>query len=205
MDVAKNYPNTYPIIVLRRHGSWLSSKYKYYLRKHGKKRFNEYFDPNSDTSVMSVKNLQFYPKIQLLWEYFEKRPLVLFQEELKQAPFEVIDLLAEYTGAEYNKSDIQIKTVKKAYSEKQLKLVRRFNNFHSFDKSKISSRTGRFIMKKWSALLLHTVAYLGVILPQKDAEPLIPREDIQFVNDKFKEDWQKCINFAKENREVYLS
>ncbi len=204
IDVANRYPDTYPVIVLRKQGSWLSSKYKYYLRKHGAKKFNEYFDPNSENSEMSVKNLEFFPKIELLRKHFNKRPLVLFQEELKHAPFKVIDLLADFTGVEYDKNDIKIKTVKKAYSEKQLKLVRQFNRFHHFDKSKISSKTKRFILKKWSALLLHTVAYLGAVIPERNTEPLIPKNEIKFVNEKFEDDWQKCIDFAKETREVYL-
>ncbi len=205
-DVAEKYPNTYPIIVLRRHGSWLRSKYKYYLRKHGTKDFNGYFDPDENKGVLTHENLRFYPKIKLLESYYKHPPLVLFQEELKQAPFKVIDLLADYTGTTYNKSDIRIKTVKKSYSEKQLKLVRRFNKFYKFDNSGIKSKTADFVYKKFSALLLHSVAFFGFFFSGKNLkkESFITKEVIDQVNEMYKEDWDKCVEYAKSNREVFL-
>ena len=205
-DVAKKYPNTYPIIVLRRHGSWLRSKYKYYLRKHGTKDFTGYFDPDENKGVLTHENLRFYPKIKLLETYYQHPPLVLFQEELKNAPFKVIDLLANYTGATYNKKDISIKTVKKSYSEKQLKLVRRFNKFYRFDNSGIKSKTADFAYKKISALLLHSVAFFGYFFSGKKLknESFIPKDIIKQVNEMYKEDWNNCVEYAKSSREVYL-
>ena len=205
-DVSGKYPNTYPIVVLRKHGSWLRSKYKYYLRKHGDKTFEEYFNPQNDKGLLTRKNLEYYPKIKLLEEYFEKRPLVLFQEELKHAPYKFIDIIAEYVGADYSKPDIKIKTVKKAYSDKQLKRVRRFNKFYKFDKSKAKSKAGRFVYKKLSAFFLHSVAYVGSLLPGSALknEYLVPEESIRKVNEALKDDWKKCIEYAKEDRSLYL-
>jgi len=205
-DVAKKYPNTYPVIVLRRHGSWLRSKYKYYLRKHGTKDFSDYFDPQEDRGVLTHENLSFYPKIKLLESLFKHRPLVLFQEEIKSAPFKVIELLATYTGATYSKEEINIKTVKKSYSEKQLKMVRRFNKCYKFDNSGIQSKTADFAYKKFSALLLHSVAFFGYFFSGKELnkEALIPKEKIDKVNELYKEDWEKCLNYAKETREIYI-
>jgi hypothetical protein len=205
-DVAEKYNNVFPIIVLRKHGSWLSSKYKYYLRKHGYRKFEDFYHPEGENGVLSDQNLQFYPKIEMLSQKFKNRPLVLFQEELKNKPFKIIDLLAEYTGASYSKNDIRIKTVKKAYSAKQLKLVRRFNKFYNFNKSGIKTKTMRFAYKKVSGLFLHTVAYLGALVPERafKNETLIPKERVKEVNDAFQHDWQKCIDYAAETRKIYL-
>lgn len=206
-DVAANYPNSFAIVVLRKHGSWLKSKYKYYLRKHGTRTFQEYYHPNRQETILSDKNLRFYPKIKFLEETFQKPPLVLFQEELKNEPYKVIDLIASYIGANYSRKDIKIKTVKKAYSEKQLKLVRKFNRLYKFDKTGIHSKAGKFMYKKFSAFLLHSVAYLGVLYPGKlvDKQALIPSETIKKVNNAFSEDWQMCMEYSmKQRKEIYL-
>ncbi|MFP4046366.1 MAG: hypothetical protein ACLFT4_01245 [Bacteroidales bacterium] len=202
-SVAENYPNSYPIVVLRKHGSWLKSKYKYFLRKHGTKDFQEYYHPEKTETVLKDKNLLFFQKIKYLEETFPNPPLVLFQEELKNEPLKVIDLLASYVGASYSHSAIKVKTVKKAYSEKQLKLVRKFNRIYRFDKSGIKSGFGKFAYKKWSAFLLHSVAYIGALLPEKQSETnqLIPSETIQKVNEAFAGDWDKCLEYSKKQRE----
>ncbi|MFO8236039.1 MAG: hypothetical protein R6U04_11620 [Bacteroidales bacterium] len=206
-DVASKYPNSYPIIVLRKHGSWLSSKYKYYLRKHGTKRFQEYYQPDEEQSVLKNKHLRFFPKIQFLEDTFNSTPLVLFQEELQNEPFKVIDLIADYTGATYSRKEIKVKTVKKAYSAKQLKVVRKFNKKYKFDKSGRKSGFAKFIYKKFSAFLLHLVAYLSVLYPKHldEKETLIPRKMIEKVNYAFSEDWEKCLEYSKKQREkLYL-
>ncbi len=202
-DVSRKYPHTHPIIVLRRHGSWLKSKYKYYLRKHGSGSFDQYFDLN-DRGILETRNLMFYPKISLLEELFEPRPLVLFMEEIRENPFAVIDLLADYMGVTYNKDAIQIRTVKKSYSQEQLKKVHRFNRWYQYDHSNIQSKTRKFIYKKFSGLLLHSVAFFAPIIPDKtnDKETLIPGHKIEEVNEAFREDWEKCLDYARQHRKL---
>jgi hypothetical protein len=205
-DVAKKYPQTRPIIILRKHGSWLKSKYKYYLRKHGNREFKDYFKFD-DQGVLLTANLLFYPKIELLEHIFETKPLVLFQEELKENPYATIDLLADYMGANYTKKDIRIKTVKKSYSPKQLKAVRRFNKIYKHDHSNIDSKTVKFIYKKFSGFLLHSVAFLSLLVPQRliTKKSLIPEDKIQKVNEAFREDWEKCLDYARRQRKLLFS
>lgn len=206
-DVAAKYPDTYPVLVLRKHGSWLRSKYKYYLRKHGFRDFHSYFDMKNDEGVLKMKHLLFYPKIELLEQYFKHPPLVLFQEELKNDPFGAIDQVSDFVSAEYAKEDIKISTVKQSYSEKQLKLVRKFNKIYKYDHSHIKSPVWKFIYKKAGGLFLHSVAYLALILPgfMLNKDPLISKKTIQKVNDLYAEDWNKCVEYAKNNRKkVFL-
>lgn len=205
-DVAQKYPYTHPIIVLRKHGAWLKSKYKYYLRKHGSQKFSQYFDLNG-AGILKMKNLRFYPKIKLLEDLFDYKPLVLFQEELKQNPLASIDLLADYMGTEYNKKDIRVRTVKKSYSTKQLMTIRRFNKLYQYDHSNINSKTGRFLYKKFSGLLLHSIAFFSFLLPNKTTgkEALIPSQKIKQVNEAYRADWEKCLNYARQQRELLFS
>jgi len=202
-DVSQKYPHTHTIIVLRQQGSWLKSKYKYYLRKHGTRSFDRYFDING-TGILEPKNLLFYPKIKLLEYLFEPTPLVIFQEELKQNPYATIDMLADYMGVTCDKNDIRIQTVKKSYTPKQLKNVRRFNRWYQYDHSHITSKTKKFLYKKFSGLLLHSIAFMGSIIPdkQEDKETLIPHKKIEEVNEAYRGDWERCLDYARSQRKL---
>jgi hypothetical protein len=206
MSVADKYPGTKPIIVFRRHGSWVGSKYKYYLRKHGKESFNEYFDPDSKTGVLKDINLQFYKKIELLEEKYGQKPLVMFQEEFQKYPMEAIKVLADHVGATYNDKDIKIATVKKSYSEHSLYYVRKLNRWYKYDHSGMKIRLFREIYKKFSGGILHLTAYVtGWLEPSKDkAKKVLPKEAIAKINEEYASDWQACIDYAAKTRKVYV-
>ena len=206
-DVASKYPDTTPIIFLRKHSSWLGSKYKYYIRKHGGGKFDYFFDFENNNGLFKHENLSFYSKIQKLEEIFNDTPIVFFQEELKNAPYEVIDQLASVLGVSYNKNDINISNVKTSYSNKQLKILRKFNRRYVFNKQKVKPGFRRFAYKKFSGLLLHSVAFLALLIPDAfmDNKPLIPKDVLEKVNGYYNQDWNKCVNYALKRREkVYL-
>ncbi|MFW6019928.1 MAG: hypothetical protein ACOCPM_05040 [Bacteroidales bacterium] len=198
--IAGHYPGTKPILVLRKHSSWVRSKYKYYIRKHGGLPFDKYFDLENDQGKIKYENLNYINKIKILEEAFNCRPLVFFQEELKQNPEQFIAQLAEFLQVRYNPEDIKSGTVKKAYSEKQLKYVRRFNNWYNY-KDSDRPKWIKFAYKKFSALLLHTVAYAGNYLPMpSEGEPLIPESELQRIDQKFQSDWEQAKEYAKQDR-----
>ena len=198
--ITKRYPGTIPIILLRKHSSWVRSKYKYYIRKHGKLPFDKYLDLESEQGKINHQNLIYINKIKILEEAFQCRPYVFFQEELKQNPQQFIAQLAGILGARYNPDAIKSGTVKKAYSEKQLKYVRRFNSWYNYDDSK-SSKWKKFAYKKFSGLLLHTVALTGDFLPPLSEDtPLIPEGKLQELDKKLQNDWKQSIEYAKQDR-----
>lgn len=201
VQVAQHYPGTQPVIVLRKHSSWLKSKYKYYLRKHGVATFWNYFDPNHESGEIIPQNLRYYDKLKLLETTYGKRPLVFFQEELKARPYEFIAQMAEFMRTSYDSNAISIKTVKGAYSEHQLKFVRRFNRWYQFKNPAHRKKAGKFLYRKFSALLLHTVAFAGRFLPDPDhGQPLIPKESMQEVDRQYQDDWQQCLDYARQDR-----
>ena len=201
-DVADKYSGASPILVLRKHASWLRSKYKYYIRKHGYKNFHDFFDLENDQGIVKKENLDYLHKIKILEQTYQKSPFIIFQEELRNNPFGVIDELASYLNISYNKNDIKIKDVKRSYSEKQLKLVKKFNAFYKYDHSKIKHPFAKFFYKKTGGLFLHSVAYFALLLPDFlfDNKPLIPQSTMKRINDLYKEDWDECVDYAKKTR-----
>lgn len=201
--IKRNFKYIYPVIVLRKHSSWLKSKYKYYIRKHGSYSFTDFIDPNNDQGAAIRKDLNFFPKIKHLEETYGQRPLVLFQEELKSKPIAAVKIIADFMDATFNEEDIEVSTVKKSYSEHQLKWVRKFNRCYSFSPEKFNPRPVKKLYKKISQLFIHSTAYAGKVLP--DPEPdyaLIPKELLEKVDAEYKEDWEQCKAYAKKTREL---
>lgn len=201
--VKQNFDTVYPIIVLRKHSSWLRSKYKYHLRKHGKLSFEDFINPQTPEGKIIRRDLAFFQKIEHLEKEFGNRPLVLFQEEIKKAPLNVVSIIADHTGAHYNEQDIRPSTVKKSYSEGQLKWVRRFNRVYPFNPQSIVPKPLRQVYKKISQLLLHITAVAGNILPDPEPqEPLIPKSELEKIAREYNNDWDKCKAYARETREL---
>lgn len=206
VNVAEKYPGTKPIIVFRKHGSWVGSKYKYYLRKHGTASFSEYFNPDTKTGVLSEQSLQFFKKIELLEEKYGQKPLVMFQEEFQRHPMEAIKILADYVGASYDEKDIKIATVKKSYSEHSLYYVRKLNRWYKYDHSGLKIRLFRELYKKFSGGILHLTAYVaGWLEPGKDkSKKVLPKAIITKINKEYETDWQSCIEYAAKTRKVFI-
>lgn len=203
--VNKNFDNVYPILILRHHSSWLRSRYKYYIRKHGREEFPDYIDAKTPQGREILQILHFYPKIKHLEKSFGQRPLVLFQEELKKAPIDTIKVIAEHTGASFNEKDIKLSTVKKSYSEHQLKWVRKFNRTYTYRPKAIKSRFGRKLYKKTIQFFLHAIAYTGNILPDPEhGTDLIPDQQLKKIDEEYQNDWQKCVDYARETRQLHF-
>lgn len=198
--ITENYPGTKPIILLRKHSSWVRSKYKYYLRKHGALSFEQYLDLENEQGKIKHETLHYLDKIKLLEKAFNCRPLVFFQEELKQNPEQLIAQLAQFMGTRYNPDNIKTETVKGAYNEHQLKYVRSFNRWYKFNKLPERKKWQKFVYEKFSALLLHSVAFAGKFLPSPDDKPLIPEAIMQELDQQLEHDWKQCIEYARQDR-----
>lgn len=205
--VANDYQGSKPIIVFRQHGAWVGSKYKYYLRKHGTLSFEEYFNMDTDKGVLNDKNLQFFEKIRLLEKHYQQRPLVMFQEEFKNEPIKAIETIARFVQAEFNEQDVRIANVKKSYSEHSLYYVRKLNRWYKYDHSGYKTYFSRTLYKKIGGGFLHSTAFFsGLFEPSKDkAKKVLPKASVKRINDKYADDWKRCIDYAAETREVYLN
>ena len=127
----------------------------------------------------------------------------MFQEELKKAPLDVVRIISDFTDAYYSEQDIRPSTVKKSYTEDQLKWVRKFNRSYPFNPHSIGSRPLRQGYKKISQLFLHTTAVAGNILPDPEPqEPLIPKSELQKIARQYSSDWEQCKAYARETREL---
>ncbi|MGM0649452.1 MAG: hypothetical protein ACQES1_02975 [Bacteroidota bacterium] len=199
--ITEKYPHVRLILVLRRHDKWIASKYKYFIRKNGTLSFHDFFNLQPDDGFFRTEHLKYRKIIDDLETLCESRPLVIFQEELINAPEKIIQLMADYCGAEVNVKDIKLNRVNYAFSEKQLRLLLKFNRRFYFDKEK----HGRF-RKKMRAAMIHGLAFLAQIFVVSSGKEkaLIPDDDLKQIREAFRDDWEACVEYALQDRKLYI-
>ncbi|MEA1874035.1 MAG: hypothetical protein U9N51_06355 [Bacteroidota bacterium] len=163
--------------------------------------FNTFFNVEPNNVFFRREQLRYRKIIDTIESLFTPRPLVIFHEEIKNAPEQIIGLLASYCDAEVDVNDVKMNKVNYSFSEKQLKLLLKFNRRFSFDENK----HGRF-RKKTRAAMIHTLAFLGQFLPVKgktDA-PIVPPEKLKQISETYADDWKACLEYASKERKLYL-
>lgn len=194
------YPDTHPIMVLRRQDSWIASQYRRFTKNGRGLYFKEFIDIENNEGRWDISEMEFYPKIEQLEQYFTKKPLVLLYDELRSNPELFFKKIATYTGTTFDINDISLKPKHRSYSEKQLLVVRRKTRklLQKFSEEKIdSTKTGRRLRKTFTHLLM----YFHWLAPKSAYvnETLIDKEDLNAIREYFKEDWAKCLAYIESN------
>jgi hypothetical protein len=203
--ISSYFPDAKPILILRRHDSWIASQYRRYAKNGYPWSFTEFFDIKNDSGQWGKKELRFYDKIQILEKYFSSKPLVLFYEDMKEDTLAFIDRMARYMGAEYDPEDISLTRKHTSYNEKQMKATlavgKRINiQPHIRLKSKILDKLRHFYV----ATIRYATLYTALLLPDSffSKEPLTPQPLLKEIRDEYTEDWEKCVEYAKKNNPV---
>ena len=200
---AETFPNGRFIINLRRHDSWIASQYRRFVKNGMYLTFEEFLDLDKDDGFWKVQELTFFPMLQVLEEITGNRPKVLFHEQLKKDPFDFYDAIANYIGATYDRSDISLKPVHRSYSEKQLKIIRKFKLYKSEPYGNMRNPVD-WLRRRWRFLLCYLILYPARLVPAAwvSQAPLISPESLERVRAHFADDWQRCVDYANKNAAV---
>lgn len=201
-EFAQYYPMTRSILLLRRHDAWLASQYRRHVKNGSSRSVEEFFDLTHDSGPWRINDLYFMPKIRALEHYFAYKPIVLFYEDLKEKPFQFFDALASYMAADYNKASISLKPFHTSYNEKQLKVMRKWGSkFFYKDRQLPTQPVAKWIKRRSEMALSYAILYGGLALPAKMVadEELYPRHYLDNIREYYQDDWQQCINYARQN------
>jgi hypothetical protein len=199
-DFSQIYPHAKVIIAFRRHDKWLQSKYRYYIRKSGHLNFESFFDIDHDDGLWKVNDLYFMDYIKMIEKYFPAKPLVIFQDDLRNDFYGVIDQLSEYMGVTYSPNDIRPKIIKKAFNDKQLFYLRKFNQAFKHNPEKYKGRKKLKKVHIYSRkYVVHTYAFLSNIIPKSftHRHTLIPKDKLNKIRSFYSQDWEECRAYAK--------
>jgi hypothetical protein len=196
------YPDAYPIIVLRRHDSWIASEYRRRVKNGFGLPFEKFFDIDRDRGYWKRSDLLLFPKLQTLEKHFWEKPLVLFYEDLQSDPIAFVEKIARYCGAHYDRNQLSTTPVHPSYADKQLRVLRSVSR-HLFSPVQEFSggRAWRRIQKLSRSLAVYSILYPSWLLPEAwtPKEDLIPKEQLERIRSQYSDDWQQCREYAERN------
>jgi hypothetical protein len=196
------YPRAHPIIVLRRHDSWIASQYRRRVKNGFGLPFESFFDLDHDQGYWKQNDLYLLPKLQVLEKYFSQKPLVMFYEDLKADPIAFVDKMARYCGVEFDKNHISLNPFHTSYADKQLKVLRSVSR-HLFSPVQqfFGPRVWRRLQKLSRSLVVYSILYPSLLLPETwlTEEELIPKERLEKIRKHYADDWQQCHGYAERN------
>lgn len=196
------FPDAKPIILLRRHDQWIASQYRRYLKNGGHLKFEEFLDLKHDKGWWKLNEVYFMPYIKALEEKFSNTPLLLFYEDFKADPRQFFDILAHYMQATYNWSAIDLRPFHTAYSDKQLKFIRKYGSpWFSQDKPEPRNPVVKWVMRRAEMLKSYIYLYAALLAPDFSIaqEVLYPSEYMQQIREFYQADWEACCDYASRN------
>jgi len=199
---ASHFPQARVIIVLRRHDSWIASQYRRFVKNGRTMDFTEFFNLDESKSYWAHQDIMYYWKLELIEELFTHKPLVLFHDELKQDAWAFFDKISQYAQVTYTRKKVSTRPTHKSYSEKQLKVLKAFcKKFKKTPPKGYSNKWKHWLLyRPWWALF-HLVMYVAALFPKSwvPKEPLTREEDLQKIREAYEADWQKVVQYARQN------
>lgn len=181
--------NSYVILLFRPHYKWLVSKYKNHIRKFGHINFDDFFSVNKPSHFEMPAD--YYSKIaDTCIQKFGDRVLLLNFEELKKSPDIFLRKIYQFVGLGNEEIRYSNRVVKKAFSNRQVKILRSFNKMHPYKRIHKKFRAINFIHYKYYHFMVHIVAFFARFIPVKttDFENELKKNRAEIEN-YFKNDW----------------
>lgn len=202
-DILERFPYAKIILILRRHDQWILSKYKYYIRKHGGKEFHEFFDLKDNTGIWKREDLFYRKKIDYLDKHSNNPPLILTLDLLQNDPDLFFKKIEEYTGSKLADKANTDNVVNRAFSKKQLLVLKKFNSFYPYQKLKTPYRIINRSHYRYRQYILHTVAFFSQLVPWAliKKRQLVDPSQLEEIQGYYKKDWEYCVDYVrKKNR-----
>ena len=194
-------PDARVILVLRRHDRWIASHYRRYLKNGGSLDFEHYLDLDSNQPrIWGAQQVRFMAMIEAIEQRFSSRPLVLFHEDLQTDPFALIDQLCAFTGAHYQREQVNLSIVHSSWSDKQLKLARLVGKqlFDPVPRAATNPTVHR-VRRRLHLWACYGILGVAQMVPAKwvNPAPLINPESLSRVREIFANDWLSCHDYAQ--------
>lgn len=199
---SKKFPDAHPIVVFRRQDGWIASQYRRFVKNGNHLTFKQFIDLEDDKGLFSIADLSYFPKIQYLESHFSNKPLVIFYEEMINAPYTFIDRIVEYMNAKYKKEDINLDKRHSSYNKNQIRAIYWIGNYFNIRKRRIFKNSFlHFLWRIYLGTIRYSILYIAKILPDSmfDQGPLIEKKELEEVNEYFSEDWNKCLAYAEKH------
>lgn len=194
---ASQFPHAIPIIVFRRHDSYIASQYRRFVKNGFRGSFTEFFDLDADKGYFKQADLNYSDQVELLRRTFKGEPIVLNYDDLSSDPHDFVQRLADLLGAEIDLDAVDFSAKHTSYSERQLKWMLRVNRMIDMTKwrhirGNPLHTVGRFLFEGFRYLMLFKGRFMPNAFLVKG--PLIAKPELDRVRDAYSADWEKIQN-----------
>lgn len=196
---AKAYPDTVPIIVFRRHDSYIASQYRRFVKNGYRGTFREFFDVEGDQGFFKKADLDYMRQIGILKAHFSRGPIVMIYEDMRAKPEAFIRAMAAAMGAEPDFKRINLSPKHSSYSPKQLKAIQAMGRYINLRKRRpFRNSMAHLFFRLWLNGIRYSTLFIGKLLPASWLRPgpLIAPKELDEVKDACAADWQACQEVA---------
>ena len=195
---SNKYPQSTPIIVLRRHDEYFASQYRRFVKNGFTGGVGDFLNLEDDSGFFKKIHFTFKYQIDILTKAFSQKPIVLFHHNLKSNPKKFIADFCEYTGSNINIEKVNFSKKHGSYSEKQLKTFRAVSKYFNLRKRRVfKSLLLHLVWRFYHAFFRYGILYLSFFIPKfmYSKEPLLDPTYLNKIKDYFKDDWECCLNY----------
>jgi hypothetical protein len=205
-EIVSVWPDAKIILFVRRHDDWPLSRYKYRIRKLGGEHFTEFFDLDGDTGLWKRDTLLLRPKIEAIERLCKTPPLVLSYDLLREDPEAFLTRLTSFMGTRIMANVRRSRPVNRAFSEKQLIVLRRWNRFHSYRAGKNEHSVSGKIRRRYFEYLLHMVAFVARFIPmvlirEKRFLTAADEQELQRIRAYYADDWAFSSEYDRSSQQ----
>jgi len=188
---AQKVPQAQPVIVFRRHDSYMASQYRRFVKNGFAGRLQEFIDLDGDRGYFRQQDLDYRRYLRLLEGHFSAAPLVFCYDDLREQPDAFYQVLARSMGAQLSLAQVDRSRKHTSYSERQLLFLRRLSRHLNLSKRRMARRgPAHFVLKLFREGLRYSLLSLGRIWPAIPEERLLDQAYLKRLRDYGEEDWQ---------------
>ncbi len=194
------YPEAIPIIVLRRHDGWVASQYRRYVKNGGVESFEEFLDIDQDNGVWRQSELVLLDKLKILERHFNRPPVVMIYDSLREDPLKIVDEFSALLGADYDAADVVRSPRHSSWSDHRLLYLRKYNKYlFSKDAGVSAGPLRRWLHFRARLLTSYTVMGVATFAPQNKDVELVPAKSLKRIRAFYEQDWQRCLAYADQH------
>lgn len=193
---SEKHPNTTPIIVFRRHDSYIASQYRRFVKNGFTGSFQVFFDLQTNKGYFKQSDLDYKKQVTLLKKHFSKEPIIFTYEDFKENAQNFTQKWAEIMNCSLENEQVDWSRKHTSYSEHQLKVIKRFGKLIKLTKRRIfKNNILHFLWRIYLGSIRYSILHLAFLTP-KNAEKLISEEELKAVKNHYQEDWNYIQSIA---------
>lgn len=197
----EQFPDTQPIIVFRRHDSYLASQYRRFVKNGFKGEVNGFYDLDEDSGFFKHSDFHYQSMLDILRKNFSKEPIVLLYDDLKKDPNKFITYFAETVDATIDLDKIDFSKKHTSYNEKQLKVIKSMGKYVNLKKRRVFEN-GLFhvLWKIYFGAIRYSILHGAKLIPNGmiSKESLIDPTYLARIKEHFSDDWEAIKKVAEK-------